>query len=66
LLGLGAMVPEKKESDIFLVMALLMFLVGFGLQEPLSLISWFGAGFVASYSFLIRFGIIGDERGRRR
>ena len=47
-------------------LSLLMFLVGFGLQEPLSLISWFGAGFVASYSFLIRFGIIGDERGRRR
>tara|TARA_R110000824_G_scaffold132070_1_gene294350 strand:- start:840 stop:1040 length:201 start_codon:yes stop_codon:yes gene_type:complete len=66
LLGLGAMALEKKESDIFLVMALLMFLMGFGLQEPLSLISWFSAGFVASYSFLIRFGIIGDERDGRR
>jgi hypothetical protein len=59
------MAPEKKEADLFLLMALLMLLVGFGLQEPLNSISWFSAGFVASYSFLLRFGIIGDDRDRR-
>ena len=60
------MAPDKREPDLFLLMALLMFLVGFGLQEPLDSISWFSAGFVASYSFLLRFGILGDDKNRRR
>jgi len=46
-------------------MALLLFAIGFVVQEPLDMISWFSAGFLTSYSFLVRFGIIGDKRDRR-
>ena len=59
------MEPEKKEANTFLVMALLLFAIGFVVQEPLDMISWFSAGFLTSYSFLVRFGIIGDKRDRR-
>tara|TARA_R110002110_G_scaffold99133_1_gene253609 strand:- start:268 stop:447 length:180 start_codon:yes stop_codon:yes gene_type:complete len=59
------MEPEKSEADVFLVMALLLFIIGFAIEDPLNTVSWFSAGFLTSYSFLLRFGIVGNERNRK-
>ena len=59
------MEPEKKESDAFLLIALFLFVIGFAAEDPLNMISWFTAGFLTSYSFLVRFGIIGDKKNKK-
>ena len=59
------MAPEKNDSDMLLLMAMLLLLVGFGLQEPANLVCWFSSGFLITLSSIVRYGIIKNDKDRR-